>query len=115
MCILASAINPGAAAALFSNESENPFPLCDALADEVAARTLEHYDVGPQMLNLIADVYATTHPNLVKLAIENRFGYRLGYRMYCSPERLSWPKALPPVLYGILLRQMTEGHQTSAL
>ncbi len=91
---------------LFNEERDNPFSLCDILGARVADMMLRQDVEGPPILRFIADTYLATDSNIVRLAIENCFVYRLGDRIFCTPERATLPKALPPVLHDILLRQM---------
>lgn len=58
------------------------------------------------MLQFIADTYLYTDCNILKIAIENCFLYRLGNRIFSAPEHARLLKLLPKALHDTLMRQM---------
>ncbi len=106
MKTLPETMNLSDAIALLNKEQVKPFHVCELIADKVAD-LMEHEapQAGP-MLHFITDTYLYTDCKAVRIAIENCFLYRLGNRIFSSPQHSRLLKMLPAILHDILMRQM---------
>jgi hypothetical protein len=95
------------AISLLEGGSQQPFAICEQLAEKVARLMIAGDPRAEDCLSFVARTYDRTPFRVVRLAIENCFLYHLGNRIFSNGNHRSLLELLPRNLHETLVRQMT--------